>query len=250
MAGNSESGDAGDLFWPGYVDAVTNLAINLLFVIAVMSIVVIGITLQIAQMTKKKAIEEAQSQQTASSASSTQEKQKGEAAKDANASTKDPVVSQLQQTISEYQKKLEQTQKQLQDAQSKLSTSDSLPMQTVQASQNKPAEPKQPNKLQAMNQQAVMIVFSPDVVTMSPAEVADLMAKLKKISPLNSGRWEINVISPKGFSEAVRLSFYRANAARNALLENGVASQAIEMKINESAQPGADNSKVLVKWLP
>ena len=60
MAGNSESGDAGDLFWPGYVDAVTNLAINLLFVIAVMSIVVIGITLQIAQMTKKKAIEEAQ----------------------------------------------------------------------------------------------------------------------------------------------------------------------------------------------
>ena len=46
------------------------------------------------------------------------------------------------------------------------------------------------------------------------------MAKLKKISPLNTGRWEINVISPKGFSEAVRLSFYRANAARNALLEN------------------------------
>jgi type III secretory pathway component EscV len=250
MAGHSESNDGGDLFWPGYVDAVTNLAINLLFVIAVMSIVVIGITLQIAQMTKKKAIEEAQSQQTASSASSTQEKQKGEAAKDANASTKDPVVSQLQQTISEYQKKLEQTQKQLQDAQAKLSSSDSVPIQTVQASQNKPTEPKQPNKVQAMSQPAVMIVFSPDVVTMAPSEVADLMAKLKKISPLNTGRWEISVISPKGFSEAVRLAFYRANAARNALLENGVASQAIDIKINESAQAGADNSKVLVKWLP
>lgn len=250
MAGNSESNDGGDLFWPGYVDAVTNLAINLLFVIAVMSIVVIGITLQIAQMTKKKAIEEAQSQQTATSASNSQNKQKGEAAKDANATTPDPVVSQLQQTINEYQKKLEQTQKQLQDAQAKLSSADNTPIQTVQASQNKPTDPKQPNKIQTLSQPAVMIVFSPDVVTMAPAEVADLMVKLKKISPLSSGRWEINVISPKGFSEAVRLSFYRANAARNALLENGVNSQAIDMKINESAQSGADNSKVLVRWLP
>ena len=51
MAAQTESNDGADLFWPGYVDAVTNLAINLLFVIAVMSIVVIGITLQISQMT-------------------------------------------------------------------------------------------------------------------------------------------------------------------------------------------------------
>ena len=42
MAAASESNDASDIFWPGYVDAVTNLAINLLFVIAVMSIVVIS----------------------------------------------------------------------------------------------------------------------------------------------------------------------------------------------------------------
>ena len=40
MAGASDSDDASELFWPGYVDAVTNLAINLLFVIAIMAIVV------------------------------------------------------------------------------------------------------------------------------------------------------------------------------------------------------------------
>jgi len=67
MNASHESDESADIFWPGYVDAVTNLAINLLFVIAVMSIVVLGATLQIAQMTKKKALEEAQSAKTATS---------------------------------------------------------------------------------------------------------------------------------------------------------------------------------------
>jgi len=50
MSAASESNDASDIFWPGYVDAVTNLAINLLFVIAVMSIVVISTIMQISKM--------------------------------------------------------------------------------------------------------------------------------------------------------------------------------------------------------
>jgi hypothetical protein len=248
MASHTESNDASDLFWPGYVDAVTNLAINLLFVIAVMSIVVIGVTLQIAQMTKKKAIEEAHSQQTASSASNTLEGQKSESSKDAN--SKDPTVTQLQQTINQFQKKLEQAQKQLEEAQAKLSAADALQIQTVRASQNKPTDSGKPNKVQALSQAAVVVVFSPDVVTMAAAEVNELVEKLKKISPLGTGRWEISVISPKGLSEAQRLAFYRANAARNALLESGVSSQAIDMKINESGQAGADNSKVLIRWVP
>ena len=50
MSASSDSNDGSDLFWPGYVDAVTNLAINLLFVIAVMSIVVLSSILQISKM--------------------------------------------------------------------------------------------------------------------------------------------------------------------------------------------------------
>ena len=54
MAGASDSDDASELFWPGYVDAVTNLAINLLFVIAIMAIVVMTANLQISQMQPKQ----------------------------------------------------------------------------------------------------------------------------------------------------------------------------------------------------
>ena len=57
MAATSHSDDTSDIFWPGYVDAVTNLAINLLFVIAVMSIVVLAAILQISELSKKKTVE-------------------------------------------------------------------------------------------------------------------------------------------------------------------------------------------------
>jgi len=58
------------------------------------------------------------------------------------------------------------------------------------------------------------------------------------------------VISPKGFSEALRLSYYRANTVRNVLIENGVVGGAIDLKILESTQAGANNAKVLVKLQP
>jgi type II secretory pathway pseudopilin PulG len=250
MASTSDSGEASDIFWPGYVDAVTNLAINLLFVIAVMSIVVLGATLQLAQMTKKKAIEEAQSQQTATSASHTQDKQKGEQQKDANAQSKDDTVSRMQQTINEVKAKLEVTQKKLEETQRQLAQSPDVRQEVVQVKDNKPVEPKQANKVQNLSPSAIVVMFSPDVVTMSAAETTELVGKLKTISALQAGRWQITVISPKGFSEAARLSFYRANAVRNALLENGATSAAIDLKIHESTQAGADNSKVLLKWVP
>ena len=61
MAAASDSNDASDIFWPGYVDAVTNLAINLLFVIAVMSIVVIS-TIMLEDAAKIQLIAEAAGQ--------------------------------------------------------------------------------------------------------------------------------------------------------------------------------------------
>ena len=76
------------------------------------------------------------------------------------------------------------------------------------------------------------------------------MTKLNTFGGIKSTRWQVTVISPKGFSEALRLSYYRANAVRNALIENGTPSNAIEIKIMESTQSGANNAKVLVRPQP
>lgn len=249
MNASHESDESADIFWPGYVDAVTNLAINLLFVIAVMSIVVLGATLQIAQMTKKKALEEAKSTQTAASDSHVNAKQKGDFQKDANA-TIPGAPPTLQQTIHEVMAKLEKTEKQLVQAKQEISNLKTNQPDVVQAKDNNSNAPKTSNQVQSLPQSALMVVFDREVVTLSKPEATELIDKLQKISPLTVGRWQVTVISPKGYSEAARLSFYRANAVRNALLEKGAPAAAIDLSIMESTQAGADNSKVLVRWTP
>lgn len=238
MASNSQSDDASDLFWPGYVDAVTNLAINLLFVIAVMSIVVIGITLQISQMSKSKAKDEQDRAEVPATVS---------AAGQPSAQVHEQLVK-AQQLAEQYRKELEQTRKQMLLVQSQLPAN--TPAEVVEASQNKTSSPKAANIIESLGGPAVVIAFSRDVVTLSASEVQELIGKLRKIQPLASGRWEISVISPRGLSESARLAYYRVNAARNALIENGVSPQLIDMRIHESSHAAADNSKVLLRWLP
>jgi hypothetical protein len=225
------------------------LAINLLFVIAVMSIVVLGATLQLAQMTKKKALDEAQPSQTASSDSHVQARPKADHHKDANATLADAPPTQ-QQTIHEVMAKLEKTQKHLAQAQREISVLQSTRPDIVQATEIQPTDPKTSSRIQTVAQSALVVAFNRDVVTLSKTEAAELIDKIKKISPLTSGRWQINVISPKGYSEAARLSFYRANAVRNVFLENGATPAANDLSISESSQAGADNTRVLVRWVP
>lgn len=238
MATNMDSNDASDLFWPGYVDAISNLAINLLFVIAVMSIVVIATTLQISRMTPTKEMPELNQQISTGSG------------KSVPLQSNEMQMYRLQQAVADYQKKLDRAETELQQAKALLDSAENRAAQTVHATQNRSAQHTEPSRVQSLGQTLVVVVFSQDVVTLSSSEATELLGKLRRISALSSGRWEISVISPKGLSETVRLSYYRANAVRNALLENGVSSQMIELRIHESDQPGADNRKVLVRWLP
>ena len=73
MSAASDSDDVSDIFWPGYVDAISNLAINLLFVIAIMAIVVISATLQLQELMKRKDKDPAQISATTTSAAPTPE---------------------------------------------------------------------------------------------------------------------------------------------------------------------------------
>jgi outer membrane protein OmpA-like peptidoglycan-associated protein len=95
-----------------------------------------------------------------------------------------------------------------------------------------------------------VVNFAKDAITLTSAESSEIVTKLATFGNLRTNRWLITVISPKGFSEALRLSYYRANTVRNVLIENGVVGGAIDLKILESTQAGANNAKVLVKLQP
>lgn len=106
------------------------------------------------------------------------------------------------------------------------------------------------NKLQDIGGQGgVVVVFANDVIELSDSEAVDLVRKLSVAGAIKNVRWELRVISPKGFSEAARIAYYRLNSLRNVLLKNGVNSADIDMRVLE-AESGGNNARVLVKPAP
>ena len=313
MSVSSDSNDGSDTFWPGYVDAVTNLAINLLFVIAVMSIVVIGITLQIAQMTKNKVVTETTSPQKSNGAAAediyiknNEEDAKANSVKPSStvdsttsakvalkdiqkqlsaaqqalkqvqsesqqdSKTESKAEAQLKQALSKAQTDAKQLKQQLDKSEQQSSQSEKLQSQSQsqsqsqdKASQQSPLQSEKTETIKAEQQKitpaagekaaqssitgGLVVKFSPDVVELAQAEASELVNKLSAVGSLSDKHWQIQVISPKGFSEAARLSYYRVNAVRNVLLQNGVPASAIDLRISESADPAADNSVVAVR---
>lgn len=327
MAATSDSNDASDIFWPGYVDAISNLAINLLFVIAVMAIVVISATLQINDLLKRKdralgndvsytAMEtkdtlmgsgkssaksstsaESQQQQpyatgnsdkvtTAPNAGEGPKKSSGgqseqrspvtdpkagmaTAASPAQQKTQQETQTKvLQQQLETVQQQLRSTQAQLNEAKAALgkaqsasgsasqkidgvsgSETESGRVEVVASSNASTQAPAGSNAALVVNG-GVVVPFDANAIELNPALVPAVLEKMASFAPVKSSKWRITVIVPKGFSEAKRLGFYRANALRNALLQNGVSGDNIDVKTLESNQPSADNTRVIIRPAP
>lgn len=296
MAGASQTDDASDIFWPGYVDAVTNLAINLLFVIAVMAIVVISATLQISKMKPMDASGQVTRPMTQTNAAlpaqsrevENQEKgltnarmaQQSQTLQAPQSSTADPLRESadrekaLQEKIEQLLKKIQQLEKQPPspdtrqargqgkttqmapqtqadlDNQGGVSTDGPPKAEVVQATQRTRTATPGKSELQDLSAGGVVVVFGPDVIELSDAEAADLVRKLGTSAPIKGSRWQLRVVSPKGFSEATRLAYYRLNAVRNILIKNGAAPGDIEMRVVEAEAASANNARVLVRLQP
>jgi outer membrane protein OmpA-like peptidoglycan-associated protein len=267
MSGSSDSNDTSEIFWPGFVDAIANLAINLLFVIAVMCIVILSFVLEetvkgvsppeklpgvsapaiepatltapqelvdelVTENAKLKAEVEALKQltsqakkqsagtaeRTASTSEAPEQKLNERAAAQRSATSDTPTKSVKQDVVDVHE-----------DA-SKVTTPGASSSEAVSA--------------------GLIVNFDPKAVTLSPKEAADIGALLPSYGSLTSGRWQVTVITPKGFTEAGRLAYYRAVAVRNVLLQNGVPGTAIDIRVLESAQAGANNARVTVNALP
>jgi hypothetical protein len=302
MASASNSDDSSDIFWPGYVDAVTNLAINLLFVVAIMSIVVITATLQISKMkpddgVREEVVAEAQSslpmqaQQAMQQAKTAladarltpqttplemqQTMQQAEAALEQAMQTQKALVSRVEA----QQKRLQELEKQAQAQQGKAeqdraalaqgkSAKASLKKETnanrdggttvnatekaqvVQARENTMAAAAGVSEVQDLTSGGVVVVFDTDVIELSDKEVRELVSKLSVGGPIAGGRWQLRVVSPKGFSEATRMAYYRLNNLRNNMIKNGANPQDIEMRVVEAEGDAANNARVLVRLMP
>jgi outer membrane protein OmpA-like peptidoglycan-associated protein len=242
MAGSSESNDASDIFWPGYVDAISNLAINLLFVIAVMCIVILSFVLEETTKGKPQPGDAPVVSQSASN----------QASKDATAA-----MQQLQKENAKLKQELQSLQQASAAASSGASGSpqrsnvvnNTPKTETVNARQEVMKDEKGQSSMNTVGA-GLIVNFDPKVVTLSPEEGKDVITRLEAFGPVKTTRWQITVISPKGFSESARLAYYRAVAVRNVLIQNGVPGDQINMRVVESAQAGADSARVTVNPAP
>lgn len=244
MAGSSESNDASDIFWPGYVDAISNLAINLLFVIAVMCIVILSFVLEETTKGKPQPGDAPVASQSASD----------QASKDASAA-----LQQLQKENAKLKQELQSLQQASATASSSASAggapqrsnvaNNTPKTETVNARQEVMKDEKGQSSMNTVGA-GLIVNFDPKVVTLSPEEGKDVITRLEAFGSPKTTRWQITVISPKGFSESARLAYYRAVAVRNVLIQNGVPGEQINMRVVESAQAGADSARVTVNPAP
>ncbi|MBP6277034.1 MAG: hypothetical protein KA393_06510 [Limnohabitans sp.] len=239
MAGSSESNDASDIFWPGYVDAISNLAINLLFVIAVMCIVILSFVLE--ETTKGKP-QEGDAPQVSQSTS--------EKASKASAAAMQALQTENAKLKQELQAMQQSASSSASGSPSRSNVANTTPkMDVVNARQEVMKDEKGQSSMSTVGA-GLIVNFDPKVVTLSPEESKDVMTRLEAYGPAKTTRWQITVISPKGFSESARLGYYRAVAVRNVLIQNGVPGELINMRVVESAQAAADSARVTVNPAP
>lgn len=326
MSVSTDSNDVSDIFWPGYVDAISNLAINLLFVIAIMAIVVISATLQLQELIKRK--DRAQADDVAFTVMESKDTQRGSGSSQAQSSTNaespaknsfaggntdrrsespnwaegekksaggafdlrtspnvkegipqssestsQEVVKKQQQEkikqqaeqIKELKERVQTSQAQLEKAQASLQKSQAASGKVQKETQGPEGAESESGRVEQVTattptqeptgknfssavQSGVIVIFNPNVTQLTEAEAQEFLTKAKTFAQLNSSnKWRIQVVTPKGFSEAARLAFYRANAVRNVMLNEGVPRGLIDLRIVESEQSSADNARVIVK---
>ncbi|MBI1920475.1 MAG: hypothetical protein HYS23_05250 [Geobacter sp.] len=223
---HDENNDGSDHFWPGYVDAVTNLVLNLLFLLTIMTVAVFMFALELGRSSKS-----ASDKPPVASA-----KHRAEAV---SKTTADPVTEnialkrEIQRLNTELAQRVSQNVQPVRGGLAK----------TVDVTSNVPKPQSGLDKTAASNLE-IVVRFTDEAVAFTPAEHDRLRESLKPV--VASEKAGIRVEVPAGFSEAKRMGFYRAMAVRNLLIEMKMPKDKINVSVVEG-KSNANASLVMVR---
>jgi hypothetical protein len=203
--------DGSDIFWPGYVDAVTNLVLNLLFLLTIMTVAVFMFALELG-----RASQGGQGKTPVVSAKKTPEV--------VSKATYDPVKENIALRLEIQRLNAVLAQQASQKVQP------GGPTKTVDVTSTVPKPQSGYDKTLATDLE-VLVRFKDEAVALTPAEHDRLLESLKPI--VASGKTSIFVEVPAGFSEAKRMGFYRAVAVRNLLIEMKMPKDRIDVSVRE-----------------
>jgi len=225
MAERHSDSDGSDIFWPGYVDAVTNLVLNLLFLLTIMIVAVFMFALELGRA-------------SSGGPGKTTVVSTKQDAKIASKAVLDPAKENI-----ELKREIQRLHVQLaQLAPQKIQPK--LYGKTIDVTSIQPKPAKGLDTTRTTSDADIIVRFMDEAVAFTPAEHDQLRETLRPI--LTNEKATIIVEVPAGFSEAKRLGFYRAMAVRNVLIEMKMPSNRIEVSVHEG-KTGANASLVRVK---
>lgn len=225
MAERHSDNDGSNIFWPGYVDAVTNLVLNLLFLLTIMTVAVFMFALELGRASQ-------------AGAGKTQLGSRQKHAEAISNATHDPYKEniELKREIQRLNMKLAQQIPQNVNA--------GVLVKTVDATSKAPKPLNGLEKTLAVSDAEILVRFSDDAISLTSSEHDRLRESLKPI--VASGKTSIYVEVPAGFSEAKRMGFYRAMAVRNLLIEMKMPKNNISVSVHEGKN-SANSSLVRVR---
>lgn len=209
--------EGADVFWPGYVDAVTNLVLNLLFLLTVMTVAVFMFAMELGR-------QHVSTNAPRSDASSRQEIRK-----------RSPEAE-----VADLNKQIEELKREVQLAK----TESVQPLKVLPASQAMRNPDKSVDRA-TLVAGGLVVRYTDDAVALTAAEADKLRASLGPI--VSNGKARIEVVVPAGFSEAKRLGFYRAMSVRNLLIEMKMSPERIDVSVREGK---ANADAALVRVMP
>lgn len=224
MAERHSDNDGSDIFWPGYVDAVTNLVLNLLFLLTVMIIAVFMFALELGRASIGGNGKKPVAAYTA-----------GEAGKLSKTTDSVKEIAALKSEIERLNRELA---RQVVPAPGKSSSIVAVDVAS------KAIKPGTGLDKAVSNDLEVLVRFKDEAVAFSADEQKRLLESLRPVQKFS--KVLISVEVPTGFSEAKRMGFYRAMAVRNLLIEMKTPKERIDVSVVEG-KSSANASVVRVK---
>jgi len=227
--------DSSSIFWPGYVDATTNLILNLLFLLTILIIAVFMFALELGRSSPVKSENPP-----------------------VQVESKNPPVlpTKLSQEVfskatDDYAQENIALKREIERLKTMLAQRAVQKVQpggvtkSVEATSSVPQSQYGLDKTLA-NDLEVIVRFKDGAIELTPEEHNQLYETLKPI--VAKGKTSIYVEVPAGFSEAKRMGFYRAMAVRNVLIEMEVPKENIDVSVVER-KSNANASLVRVRKL-
>ncbi len=230
MPARHDDNDGSDIFWPGYVDATTNLILCLLFLLTILIVAVFMFALEMGRMSKAESVKPP-------------------------VAVTAPEVSVVPEIIADHTQEIDPVQEnillksEIQRLNMVLAQQVSQNAQSGDLAKTADATFSAQPPLSGLDKTLagdfeVIVRFKDEAVAFTPSEHELLLESLQPIEA--RGEASIYVEVPAGFSEAKRLGFYRAMAVRNLLIEMEVPLEKIDVAVIEGKK-NANASVVRVR---